>query len=213
MISTTFSALYTTIRKELRDPQGGGTEGTSPRWTLDEKKQAINDAISDSFPQIKNTYIDEATIVLINDTFEYSLPTGLKRPQDLLEIYVQSEPGEAWKRQGGGWHVRENNGTLKLYIDKVWDASKKLRLVYAGPPPALSSDADATSVPAPFVLSRAKYYLHMLASESAARSDMDVHVQRAQQWWQISEALLNKYSLSNTDIDGATAFSNWANVS
>ena len=212
-ITTSFSTLYTALRKELRDPQGGASEGASPRWTLDEKKTAINDAIRDAFPTIQVPYIDQTTITLSDGTFEYAVPATLQRANDLIEVWVEPDSGEGWKRQGGGWRVRENNGTLKLYIDEVWDSGKKLRLVYAGQQPALSADGDTTVVPMPFVMARAKYYLHSIAAESAARNDMEFHIQRANAWWQISELLLSRLALGQSDIaEGATQFTNWASV-
>src|SRR5574337_1301780 len=116
MITTTFVTLYTTLRKVLRDPKDGGVEGASPRWTLTEKKQAINDAISDAFPVVRVPYVDDTTITLATDTFVYTLPAGVKRAQDVTGIWLEpSSTSSPWNPLRSGWRVLENNGTLKLY--------------------------------------------------------------------------------------------------
>ncbi len=219
-MTTTFVILYTTLRKQLRDPVDGGTEGSTPRWTLTEKKQAINDAIVDAFPIVRVSYVDETTVTLATNTFEYSLAalTTLKRAEDLAEVWLEPATGSPWLRKEEGWYCREANGTLKLYVDEVWTNAKKLRLVYVGAPASLTDDANTTIVPSGFVLARTKFYLHSLAVESASNKDVELHIARANQWWQISQqmlmdlARLELRTVPDEQGEAGETFASWSSV-
>ncbi len=210
-VKTAFSVLYTTLRKLVRDPQDGGLEGSTPVWSLVEKKQAINNAISDAFPEVTQFYVDETTVTLAEDTFEYTLPTTLVRAQDLYEVWLQpTETTSPWERELYGWHVLETGGVPKLYVDEVWDDGQKLRLVYSGPPAALSADADTTVVPVEFIYPRARAYLYLMASSRPRnKEDMQFYVQQSQTWWAISDQILARLDKGEgrAPIPG-----NWAEV-
>lgn len=218
-VSTDFSTLYTELRKALRDPQGGGAEGATPRWTLVEKKQAINDAISDAFPRIIIPSIDQTSITLADGTFQYTLPNGLRRPQDLWEVWLEPDDTTVspWKKKETGWTVRESYAqgvpgggeatTLYLYVDKVWDDAKKLRLVYGAIPSSLTNDADQTPVPRKYILARAQYYLHIIAASASSQSDTELHLKLAAFFEQEAEKILGDPLFD--EREGRVTGANW----
>lgn len=115
---------YTKTLLELATRLGSMLDDAShERWTLVEKKQAINLAVLSAWPRWHEVQIID-TESYAKATFEYDIPEGI---EDLIAVYLEPVTAtEAWKLIRG-WHTVGD----KLYFHEAQDANdgKLMRLV------------------------------------------------------------------------------------
>ena len=121
--------------------------------------------------------VDDTTLVIVADTYEYDLPTDLVQP---LDVFYRTDDEAPYRHlRGGDWGVQGEIGsqTITLYDISDYDAGDILRLVYLRRPTMLEDDDDELDVGAPnldelegFIESWALYYMHDQGANDARQA-------------------------------------------
>ncbi len=108
--------------------------------------------------------VDE-TLDVVDDTLVYSLPAAIIDPRSVVEVSVEQDAGEPYKKYYGWQCVQSARGmptaapTVKLYLESAFpeDAGVAIRIVWEDHYPTLSNNGDILEgVPEEFI------YLYVL---------------------------------------------------
>jgi hypothetical protein len=102
--------LINDLRYRLNDP-------TDTSITLAAKTRYLNRGIMAMFPRIYRT-VRDSTLVIIEDTFEYTLPAAVG-PYDILQVELETEDGSGRFRRGIEYEVIPDSESPILVFDTV----------------------------------------------------------------------------------------------
>jgi len=162
MPTVSFVTLQTELSARLQDP-------SNVDYALADVKRWINGAVRHYWDIGGYAEVtDQATLVVVADVVEYTLPAAITRADQVISISVEEDTGEPYTAVTTA-RLIENAGTLpttaptvKMLLDSALSqtAGRKIRIVYKAPYGALSADGDLTEVPAEFIYTYAQYLAH-----------------------------------------------------
>lgn len=130
--------------------------------------------------------VDDSTVDLADDDYDYDLPTDLVR---LWGVWTRGDTDEPWERVPGRlWEVMGTPGAQELVFQSLQDlsADDTIRLEYGARPSALSADDDTLGIGEPaeadfvsFIEEYALYWLHDRAKRVGG-GDFRRHLTEAQ---------------------------------
>lgn len=159
--------------------------------------KAINAAIQSSGMAWLAAIADEASIALVEGTYEYALPDDLER---LARVLVRENTDEPWVDvPANNWRVAELPGAQVLIFNS-WDNlsdAYTCRLEYYARPSEMATDAATLGLGEPaeremvrFVVSFALYWLHDRASNiSKGDSEFQQHYTKGDLFFKIAQAI------------------------
>lgn len=202
-MATSFSNLYTELRSRLMDT-------SDAIWSLARKKEFINAAIRHANDMGACRVVVDETLTVTANAVEYTLPSGVPYADALFRVSVEGLASKPYTVKHS-WTTTETrtysagveSKTLKLVLQEKFSeaAGKKIRLEYLAPHQELSLDTDETSLPLEYVLA---YAMFLANQETRTGADVDrkYHLEEAQKYYQIAEAMLNRILADLPRVDG-----------
>lgn len=181
-MSTAFSTLYQQLGRRLNDsPTADGV------WTLERKKQFVNDAIAHAYTLgWYREILDETTTVTAN-AVEYTLPAAIATMRQVIEITLEQGTNEPYAGirgydprlvESASGLPTASGARVKLLLGTAFPtAGKIIRIRYKAAFPSLSADADVTEVPAELIYLFGKYLAHAEKCSLQSEADRKLHIE------------------------------------
>lgn len=146
------------------------------RYSYSVKRQALNDALRETYPSLYRRIDDKTSIVTNSDLYEYAMPSALDATGSLMQVLINTAGTtgveDNWARVYGFDVVNEGH-TLRLPF--LYTSGYKVRLLGIAPLETVSADTDTVNVDGErlnLILAYAKYKLYQQVEGIPASVDI-----------------------------------------